>query len=380
MKKLITLCCFLFLCGLLFAQQPPANATALVDNVSFASGMIVGDFDNDGDQDILTRALHNVSGNRILFENTGTDGVFQPPSFFAHEKENLPLALSDFDGDGDLDMAAGLGAGPFFYENDGNNNFLAPSPSSGELADIEDILAADLDGDGDPDLVGRAGNSLYWSENTNGQGLFGSPSLIAGPLPWPAAAMATADMDQNGTLDIVLCGRPNNDERPLLALFQQSPSQWDFDIDQLTPTSLSNDVELRLADLDGDGYPDVAIYGLQDSEHQIKIFANLSGAAAFQEVYVQSGVYDFALGDIDLDGDTDIAVQLIRSAEWLRNEGGFNWTAIDIPDDEILAPDIQLADMNQDGYLDLLQFRGDLDPSHAPIGWRSSTMTSSYSG
>ena len=98
MKKLITLCCFLFLCGLLFAQQPPANATALVDNVSFASGMIVGDFDNDGDQDILTRALHNVSGNRILFENTGTDGVFQPPSFFAHEKENLPLALSDFDG------------------------------------------------------------------------------------------------------------------------------------------------------------------------------------------------------------------------------------------------------------------------------------------
>ena len=364
MKKLITLCCLQFFWGLLFAQQPPAaNANALVDNVSFAAGMIVDDIDNDGDKDILTRALNNVSGNRILFENTGIDGVFQPPSFFTHEKENLPLALGDFDGDGDLDLAAGLGAGLFFYENDGNNNFLPPSPPSDELADIEDILVADLDGDGDPDLVGRAANNLYWSENTDGQGLFSSPSLIAGPLPWSAAAMAAADMDQNGTLDIVLCGRPGNDDRPLLVVFQQSPSQWNFDIGQLTATALDNDVKLRLADLDGDSYPDVVLYSLQGFEHQIKIFNNLSGAAVFQEVYTQTGVYDFALGDIDLDGATDIAIQLIRSAEWLRNDGGFNWTAIDIPDDGILAPDIELADMNQDGNLDLLQFRGDLDPN-----------------
>ncbi len=100
------------------------------------SAPTVGDYDNDGDPDIL---LGGISGDLRYFENTGN--ILSPiwtnnTQLFSTVtvSQNATPAFGDLDGDGDLDLTLGAYDGTFHYfEN--TNPVVKIEPASDQIAD-----------------------------------------------------------------------------------------------------------------------------------------------------------------------------------------------------------------------------------------------------
>jgi hypothetical protein len=150
-----------------FAQQFGGDDPLIGQNIGEDSTPALGDFDGDGDLDLLVGEYLGVFN---YFENTGTatSPVFTQVFGAANPLDgedvgfNSAPTLDDLDGDGDLDVVAGANDGTFrYYENTGTTTspfFVqrtgADNPLDGRNAGTNATPAlGNLDGDGDPDLV-----------------------------------------------------------------------------------------------------------------------------------------------------------------------------------------------------------------------------------
>lgn len=143
-----------------------------------------------------------------------TIGIGKPVEFSFRDMwppfwEGRSLSSADFDRDGDLDLAiASTEVGLYLYANDGSGQFAPSSAALGDLttAPIFNAVFADIDNDGWPDLFLTTylqGN--YWWRNVEGK--FGSepPEPVPNNPQTPLSlAVALADVDANGTLDVAL--------------------------------------------------------------------------------------------------------------------------------------------------------------------------------
>jgi hypothetical protein len=167
-------------------------------------GLASGDVDGDLDLDLFVTGFDDESDT--LYENKGA-GLFEDTTV-QHGLElatRLPVGfgtvLSDFDEDGDLDLAIANGhiidnihlyhdakthaQRALLYENDGRGHFTDVSATLGGPLTAtpfvgRGLLSGDLDGDGDPDLVlTQCGAQAVILENTHGSGR----SITIGGLP-----------------------------------------------------------------------------------------------------------------------------------------------------------------------------------------------------
>ena len=119
--------------------------------------------------------------------------------------EGMSLDPADLDVDGDVDLLATIAGTINWYENvDGRGNFSGPHPieEPGWVDEVnyQSVRAVDLDGDGDLDVLAGM-DSLIWYENQNGKGVFGESHVIAESLDIDDAtitAVFAADMDSDG--------------------------------------------------------------------------------------------------------------------------------------------------------------------------------------
>ena len=166
----------------------------------------LGDLDGDGDLDIVAES----AGSECLswYENTDGEGTFGGPTVIDPAfAATTDIALADFDGDGDLDIATVKISGlHFYYENtDGQGTFwvaqLIPNSPDGVFS----LFAEDLDNDGDMDIVSTGGgdsNNVLWFEN-DGTATFSPPEIITNELSSQSGAVVmAADLDNDGDKDI----------------------------------------------------------------------------------------------------------------------------------------------------------------------------------
>jgi hypothetical protein len=299
----------------------PASPAAPPPYQDLAGPIVVADFDADGRADLFEGGVSPTAGGLpIQRADVLRLGQAGPPAGFgatlltpALSDAATAVVAFDFDGDLDLDAAVARRNPSSFvrqslrlYANLGGGAFAA-SGAFGGAHWISGLAVGDFDGDGDPDVAGAVAANV---------GLPGSPADASYVL-WnqgggvyvdaaltPAAAgavVAAADFDQDGDVDLAVDGHVRLQAGG--GVFLTGPA--------ITPPAGRTAADLRLEtarDCDGDGYPDLVGLG--------GYYRNLAGIgfAPWEErpllaLVQRTGGYrpPDSVADLDRDGDPDLA-------------------------------------------------------------------------
>ncbi|MCP3692065.1 MAG: VCBS repeat-containing protein [Planctomycetaceae bacterium] len=262
---------------LLEAQDGKYHPHRLLDDVRRVADVQPGDFDNDGDIDLVVAVFGYARGEVLLLEN---QGQFQ---FLDHMLLDRPgvvhVPVGDYDQDGDLDVATIVTQDEeevWGLDNDGQGNFTPRRLQFTHNYDVGGggLVATDLDRDGDLDLLLSQGDNLeyghewpqpyhgcVWLEN-QGQWNFKSHRIARLGGTYAAAA---GDLDQDGDQDVVLVSMSNDwrqPEHPSIVWLendgkQDFSRQWTLDTKPVEITCVA------CGDLNGDGRVDVVAGGFR---------------------------------------------------------------------------------------------------------------------
>jgi len=332
-----------------------------VGHIGYGMGVAVGDYDNDGYQDLYVTNF----GHNVLYHNNG-DGTFTDVTREAGVDDvrwSASAAWFDYDRDGYLDLFV---ANYLDFTVKGNKRCYAPTGEldyctpamyrplparlfrnlgNGKFADVTEaagissaigpglgVVCADFNGDGWIDIYvanDSAANHLWLNQ---GNGTFKEVALMAGAayspegLPRAGMGVTAGDFDNDGDEDILVTnlakegcalfvneGKGNfYDAAAEFGLLQPTfpytgfGTQWfDYDNDGFLDLFIANGAVTIMESLRVTRYPFNQINQLfhNDGKRFREITAKAGPAFALSEV--SRGA---AFGDVDNDGDIDIVV------------------------------------------------------------------------
>jgi VCBS repeat protein/flagellar hook capping protein FlgD len=280
--------------------------------------MAVADFDQDGATDIVTG---NCSSSDISILFGLGDGQFEPELRLSLGARPGDIAIGDFDGDGQKDVIVACVelAHLTAFWGQGGRSLSSPTNIATPVGPFE-IRMADVDEDGRKDLVILTsfvqGASVIWGDGTRDPA-----SNATFPLQFNPSMLEVGDMDLDGELDFVVTGCSNDSN--LYALFGAGNRQFSTQTPVLALPGLKPCV-LRLGDLNGDQFLDVALAGSESLDGWVALGYGGSNRAMTLADTVRVGLFptDVAIADFDGDGVGDVAVVDNASDNLLLLHGG----------------------------------------------------------
>ena len=206
---------FLSLSGIASAQSLQFQPRVDFDYAAeFPKQMAMADFDHDGKLDLATTNL-GAGGGRIdvKFGNGNSDfsANFEIPLISAEA-----LGLGDFDGDGWMDIAAGLTVvwhqDVYLFRNDHNGGFTAAGVLYPLAYGPMGIATADFNNDGKLDIAIASTSSSYaltWFPG-NGDMTFGAGVVVPSTSQDSAMRLITADFNNDGKPDLAVANQSAN--------------------------------------------------------------------------------------------------------------------------------------------------------------------------
>jgi len=337
--------------GVPFPHFPNVATKLGLDTFNLAGGVIIEDFDGDGDVDIVT-STWDISGHMRLFINN-SDGTFS-----------------------DRTREAGL---------------------EGLLGGLN-LLQADYNNDGHPDILvlrgawaGKAGQHPKSLLRNLGNGTFEDVTFEAGlaEVNYPTQTAGWADYDNDGDLDLFVGHESDNTLPAPSQLFQNRGDGTFRDVAAEAGVKFyAFSKGVSWGDYDGDGFPDLYVSIYQSLN---RLYRN-QGNGTFKDVTVPLGVgqpknsFPVWFWDYNNDGSLDLFVssydgsiahqarhrlgrpRLFEKACLYEGDGhgGFR----EVADQRGLGIPMQpmgsnFGDLDNDGYLDF--YLGTGDPSYSSI-------------
>jgi hypothetical protein len=302
-----------------------------------------------------TKALHYFAVAILLLFNcsvsTAGIGFGDQQSIDFPNNNGYTAIAADFDNDGSIDVLSVSNQHIKWHKNDGKGRFISEHFISNLPQNNLQILATDLDNDGNVDLLL---NNLYgnieWLKNT-GNGIFDA-SITIGPNS-SSYNMAVADVDNNGSLDIVVSVFSLN-----RIIWFKNNGNTQFDGARIIATDIINPWVVKTVDFDNDGKMDILANSL--IEKSIVWYKNLGNEAFSSKNVLATSllnpehVYSF---DINLDGNMDIVAGSWTDSRivWFENDGNGNFGIEQVITTETQGLyAINAADLDNDGDLDIL--------------------------
>ncbi len=352
--RLITCLCISCLTVFNASGQTFVDINAGIINVSNGSADW-GDYDNDRDMDLLlsgqtpnglflTKIYNNSNGN-FTDINAGLEGI-----------NNGSVAWGDYDNDGDLDIlmtGENLQEKTFIYKNE-EGSFININLQIDYFGDFSFANWGDYDNDGDLDLfiTGNWNTALY---SNNGNDEF---SITDNEFIMLSSGRATwADMDEDRDLDLLVTG----DTGGGMKLYLYTNDEGSFSETELSNPGLASG-SIEAGDYDSDGDLDILISGFDDYiAPATEIYRN-DGNNNFVNIW--GGLAPVAVGrtcwgDYDNDGDLDIALTGklagcgVFATEIYENLGNDYFNGISAPLQSAEYSYIAWGDYDNDTDLDL---------------------------
>ncbi|MFI4853379.1 MAG: FG-GAP-like repeat-containing protein [Phycisphaerales bacterium JB065] len=342
--------------------QPPSY-----DLGSNPSDLIVADFNGDGAPDLAT-SNRNSDDVSVLLNNG--DGTFASQTTYPCGDTPSSVAAGDFDGDGDADLVVtnydDSDISVLFGNGDGT---FAPETQISTLMFPSDIASGDFDGDGFDDLVVTIHNEQLFSVFlSNGDGTFADPvNYVVDAFPFGSVGtVQVADLNADGSLDIFVSHNSGVETGSVRSFYGDGNGAFEAGPSIVTPTGPG---DFAIGDLDADGDLDFAIphgspLGLI-YEETLTIAINDGGAFTTTSGKAE-GPGQVTIADIDADGVNDVFAA--NGSPFSGPNGSYAIFYAGEGDGSIDAPigfdlmgpttRVAAADVNSDGIIDCLAISG----------------------
>lgn len=329
-----TLVSLLFLLAAASATAQYTPPTVVKQNNTYGNFHRPYDWDGDGDLDLLGPKKIGNQSLFLVYENTGGGRLSDPVSvatlpYGYHGCEQLCVPLADLNADGRTDLVAQYNDTVLVYLQGSDGQLLETQRIFSYGTNKPAAEPADMDGDGDLDIGYYNIDGLRWTQN-DGTGHFQGEFLIALSPPNFILLFTTyADLNKDGRSDVVFYDFQNGDT---LDVYLNEGTQFTRKEVPNLPFAPGDLLTVKIADLDGDGLPDLLPFPLTKSpEYWFKNLGNGDFSASIPLVPAPgadkgAGVA-LLTADLDADGDTDIVGRMTDTLAWYENDGagGFSF-------------------------------------------------------
>ncbi len=284
----------------------PIVTTLNVPNIGGLGALVVGDVNEDGKQDLIVAPVAGLQYDVVLLGRG--DGTFTQNSQIMTSYGFESASLVDVNGDKHLDLVAGANGSVYVHLGDGKGNFAQQMITSPGSDLFLSLTTGDFNNDKRIDFIVTkylAGQLSYFAGN--GDGSFQSSTTLQPAGIFSPESLASADFNGDGNLDLLV---GSSDIASLVlgngnGTFQTGPTQVNYL--PLAPTTnygSTNGPVVATADMDGNGTPDVV--AADDGSGMLSLLLN-DGTGKFLKpnpdfsapVDIGSGVLQLA----DLNGD-----------------------------------------------------------------------------
>jgi hypothetical protein len=348
--------------------QPPDGVKGQINTA------VAADFDKDGNMDVMASY-----GGLVTFYRGPDWKRSIVHRFPGHDNPRargcIHSTLLDVDGDGDADYVGSNGV-VFWLE-------CPEDPSQGpwtyrliddEIKGVHCVMTGDVDQDGRLDLIANSfqtakvtsvPESITWMtvpKDVKAGGKWQRQVFADKDAPGGNHYMGFGDVNGDGRPDIA-CGAKGGEKFPggeWFAWWEQPPGgklPWKKHMLAANEPGASN---ILPADVNGDGHIDyVASRGHGQGVLWFKSSGATNGTVSFKLIDIDKTIvtpHSLDVGDIDLDGDIDIATcgsKPTGEAAWYENDGKGNFTRHNLLTDQS-SYDTRLVDMDKDGDPDIL--------------------------